>query len=37
MVSAVTVWSNLPADVILRGESLGWRTILKDIQRCIYN
>ena len=36
LVSAVTIWNDLPADVILQGETLGWRTILKDTHRCIY-
>ena len=38
LVSAVTIWNDLPTNVILQGETLGWRTgILKDTQRCICN
>ena len=37
LVSAVTIWNDLPADVILQGETLGWRAILKDTQCCICN
>ena len=35
LVSAVNLWNDLPADVILQGETLGWLAILKDIQRYI--
>ena len=35
LVSAVNLWNDLPADVLLQGETLGWRAILKDIQRYI--
>ena len=31
------IWIGLPADMILRGEVSGWRTVLKDIQRYISN
>ena len=27
--------NGLPADLIVQGEASGWRTILKDVQRCI--
>ena len=37
LVSAVTIWNDLPADVILQEKTIGWRTILKDTQRCICN
>ena len=33
-VTAVTLWDQLPADLLLRGERDGWRTILKDVQKC---
>ena len=32
-VTAVTLWDQLPADLLLRGEWDGWRTILKDVQK----
>ena len=31
-VAVVNLWDSIPADVLLRGESDGWRTVLKDIQ-----
>ena len=33
--TAADIWNGLPADLILQGEACGWRTILKDVQRCI--
>ena len=35
LATAVDIWNGLPADLILQGEACGWRTILKDVQRCI--
>ena len=32
-VTAVTLWDQFPADLLLRGERDGWRTILKDVQK----
>ena len=35
LATAADIWNGLPADLILQGEACGWRTILKDVQRCI--
>ena len=35
LATAADIWNGLPADLILQGETCGWRTILKDEQRCI--
>ena len=37
LTSAVTIWNDLPADVILQGETLGWRTILRGLQRYVFS
>jgi len=37
LATATDIWNGLPADMILRGEVSGWRTVLKDIQRYISN
>ena len=29
----MTLWDQLSADLLLRGERDGWRTILKDVQK----
>ena len=34
-VVVVNLWDSIPADILLRGESDGWRTVLKDIQKFI--
>ena len=31
----VNLWDSIPADILLRGESDGWRAVLKDIQKFI--
>ena len=31
----VNLWDSIPVDILLRGESDGWRTVLKDIQQSI--
>ena len=33
--AVVNLWDSIPADILLRGESDGWRTVLKDIQKFI--
>ena len=35
LATAADIWNGLPADLILKKEACGWRTILKDVQRCI--
>ena len=35
LTSAVTIWNDLPADAILQEEILGWRAILRDLQRYV--
>ena len=35
LATAADIWNGLPADLILQGKACGWRTILKDVQRCI--
>ena len=32
----VNLWDSIPGDILLRGESDGWRTVLKDIQQFMY-
>ena len=29
------LWDSVPADLLLQGDCVGWRTVLKDIQRTI--
>ena len=36
-VAAVNLWDSILADILLQGNSNGWRTTLKDIQRFIMN
>ena len=36
-VTAVLLWNQLPAELSLRGERNGWRTILEDVQRLLNN
>ena len=35
LATATDNWNGLPADLILQGEACGWRTIFKNVQRCI--
>ena len=37
LATAVDIWNDLPAKVILPREVLGWRTVLKDIQHYVCN
>ena len=34
-VAVVNLWDSIPVDILLRGDSDGWRTVLKDIQQFI--
>ena len=34
-VAVVTLWDSIPAELLLQGDCVGWRTVLKDIQRTI--
>jgi len=31
----VPLWDSVPADLLLQGDCVEWRTVLKDIQRTI--
>ena len=33
--AVVPLWDLVPADLLLQGDCVGWRTVLKDIQRTI--
>jgi len=33
--AVVPLWDSVPADLLLQGDCVGWRTVLKDIQRAI--
>ena len=33
--AVVPMWDLVPADLLLQGDCVGWRTVLKDIQRTI--
>ena len=34
-ITVVDLWNSIPADLLLKGEKEGWRTVLKDIQSFI--
>ena len=29
-----SIWNALPADLLLQGHAMGWRSVLKDLQYC---
>ena len=35
LATVADIWNELPADLMLQGESSGWYTILKDMQHCV--
>ena len=37
LATAPAIWNRFPAEILLRGETYGWRTILQEAQRCICN
>ena len=34
-VTMVALWDSIPAELLLQGDCVGWRSVLKDIQRTI--
>ena len=33
--TVISLWDLIPASILLQGDSKGWRTVLKDIQKLV--